>query len=131
MEKYHPKQELAPRDVVARAIHQEMVDQESDCVYLDISQRPAAWIEERFPKILRECLKYGIDMRRQQLADGVHLVSGVRTGFRHMVVETDQGLIVADAPAGWVELHQLPASDLVPGFSISGLSENFIDFLQQ
>ena len=41
-----------------------------------------------------------VDMRLVELADGVHLVRGVRTGFQHLVVETTEGLIVADAPAG-------------------------------
>ena len=70
-----------------------------------------------------------IDMQRIDLADGVHLVRGVRTGFQHLVVDTEEGLVIADAPAGWVELHQLPPEDLVPGLGISGLSERFIDFL--
>ncbi|MGI9249435.1 MAG: MBL fold metallo-hydrolase, partial [Woeseiaceae bacterium] len=47
----------------------------------------------------------------------------------HLVIETTKGLIVADAPAGWVELQQLPPADLVPGYGISGLSENFVDYL--
>jgi glyoxylase-like metal-dependent hydrolase (beta-lactamase superfamily II) len=72
-----------------------------------------------------------VDMRLVELANGVHLVRGVRTGFQHLVVETEQGLIVADAPAGWVELHQVPPTDLVPGLGISGLSETFIDFLAE
>jgi glyoxylase-like metal-dependent hydrolase (beta-lactamase superfamily II) len=70
-----------------------------------------------------------IDMRREALADGVWVVRGVRTGFHHLVVETSSGLIVADAPAGWVEIHQIPPADLVSGLGISGLSEGFIDFL--
>lgn len=72
-----------------------------------------------------------VDMSLVDLADGVHLVRGVRTGFQHLVVETTEGLVVADAPAGWVELHQIPPTDLVPGLSISGLSEKFIDFLAE
>ena len=48
-----------------------------------------------------------------------------------MVVETEDGLVVADAPAGWVELHQFPPTDLVPGLGISGLSEQLISFLAQ
>lgn len=70
-----------------------------------------------------------IGMQLETLADGVHRVTGVRTGFHHLVVETEGGLVVADAPAGWVELHQLPPADLVPGLGISGLSERLIDFL--
>lgn len=72
-----------------------------------------------------------INLEMHPVAEGVHLVSGVRTGFSHIVIETASGLVVGDAPAGWVELQQLPPADLVPGLSISGLSENFIDFLGQ
>lgn len=70
-----------------------------------------------------------IDMQVINLTDGVYLVRGVRTGFQHLVVDTDEGLVVADAPAGWVEFHQIPPSDLVPGHGVSGLSEKLIDFL--
>jgi glyoxylase-like metal-dependent hydrolase (beta-lactamase superfamily II) len=65
------------------------------------------------------------------LTDGVYLVRNVRTGFRHIVVDTDEGLVIGDAPAGWIELHQVPPGDLVPGLGLSGLSENFVDFLKQ
>lgn len=70
-----------------------------------------------------------VSMLLVELAEGVYLVRGVRTGFQHLVVRTAKGLVVADAPAGWVELQQIPPADLVPGLGISGLSEQFIDFL--
>lgn len=70
-----------------------------------------------------------INMQIIDLTDGVYLVRGVRTGFQHLVVDTDEGLVVADAPAGWVEFHHIPPSDLVPGLGVSGLSEKFIEFL--
>ena len=70
-----------------------------------------------------------VNMERVDLADDVHLITGVRSGFQHLVVNTAEGLVVADAPAGWVELHQIPPADLVPGLGISGLSERFVDFL--
>lgn len=72
-----------------------------------------------------------IDMSLETIADGVYLVRHVRTGFQHMVVDTSDGLVVADAPAGWVEFHQVPPADLVPGLGISGLSERFVDFLRE
>ncbi len=72
-----------------------------------------------------------INLSIEELTEGVHFVKGVRTGFGHIVIETGAGLVVGDAPAGWVELHQLPPADLVPGYGISGLSENFIDFLHE
>jgi glyoxylase-like metal-dependent hydrolase (beta-lactamase superfamily II) len=72
-----------------------------------------------------------VNMELVNLSDGIYLVQGVRTGFQHLVIETDKGLVVADAPAGWVELHQIPPEDLVPGLGISGLSEMLIDFLAE
>ena len=71
-----------------------------------------------------------IDMALDGIAEGVWIVRGVRSGFQHLVVDTDDGLVVADAPAGWVEFHHLPPSDLVPGLGVSGLSEKLVDFLQ-
>lgn len=70
-----------------------------------------------------------IDMQTVGLADEVYLVRGVRTGFQHLVVDTPDGLVVADAPAGWVELHQLPPADLVPGLGAHGLSQKLIEHL--
>jgi glyoxylase-like metal-dependent hydrolase (beta-lactamase superfamily II) len=72
-----------------------------------------------------------INMRRIDVADGVYLVRGVRTGFQHLVADTAEGLVIADAPAGWLELHEVPPVDFVPGLGISGLSERFVDFLQE
>lgn len=72
-----------------------------------------------------------VAMQLERLEEDVYLVRGVRTGFRHLVVETTEGLVVADAPAGWVELHQLPPRDLVPGLGISGLSERLIAFIER
>lgn len=71
-----------------------------------------------------------VNMRLINLTDDVYVVRGVRTGFQHLVIRTDQGLVIGDAPAGWVEFHHIPPSDLVPGLGISGLSEQFIDFLR-
>lgn len=72
-----------------------------------------------------------IDMRLENLGGGAHIVRGVRTGFHHMVVETGDGLVVGDAPTGWVELQQIPPADLVPGLGVSGLSERLVDFLNE
>lgn len=70
-----------------------------------------------------------VAMRLESLTKGVYLVNTVRTGFNHLVVDTEEGLVIGDAPAGWVELPQVPPADLVPGLGVSGLSEKFVDFL--
>lgn len=67
MKKYHPLESLAPRDVVARAIHTEMLKNDEPCVYVDISQKNSAWIKKRFPNIYKECLSKGIDMTNQPI----------------------------------------------------------------
>ena len=59
--------ELAPRDVVARAIDFEMKKRGLDCVYLDISHKPESFLEEHFPNILARCRELGIDMAREPI----------------------------------------------------------------
>jgi L-aspartate oxidase len=67
MSRFDERAELAPRDIVARAIDHEMKRLGSECVYLDISHRSAEFIEAHFPTILAHCLELGIDMRKEPL----------------------------------------------------------------
>ncbi|MCB1790606.1 MAG: L-aspartate oxidase [Gammaproteobacteria bacterium] len=67
MAAFDERGELAPRDIVARAIDHEMKRLGIDCVYLDISHKPAAEIERLFPTIHQRCLELGFDMRKEPL----------------------------------------------------------------
>lgn len=67
MKKYHPDAELAPRDVVSRAILEEMIAEKEDCVYLDISHKNAEYLQTRFPTINAYCLENKIDMTKEPI----------------------------------------------------------------
>ena len=67
MPRHDSRAELAPRDVVARAIDFEMKKGGFDCVYLDISHQPLAFIQEHFPNIYARCKELGIDMASQPI----------------------------------------------------------------
>jgi len=67
MPKHDARAELAPRDVVARAIDFEMKKRGLDCVYLDIAHKGEAFIKEHFPNIYARCLELGIDITREPI----------------------------------------------------------------
>jgi len=65
MQQHDERAELAPRDVVARAIDFEIKKRGIDCVFLDITHQPAEFIQEHFPTILARCKEFGIDITQQ------------------------------------------------------------------
>lgn len=83
MEKYHSLLELAPRDIVARAIVSEMEETGATHVYLDITHEEPETIKHRFPTIYETCIGYGLDMTTDWIpvAPAAHyMMGGVQTG---------------------------------------------------
>lgn len=67
MQRFDPRAELAPRDIVARAIDHEMKRLGADCVFLDISHQSEDFIKSHFPTVYERCLTFGIDITRQPI----------------------------------------------------------------
>jgi L-aspartate oxidase len=67
MDKFDPRAELAPRDIVARAIDHEMKRLGADCLYLDVSHKPKEFIKNHFPTIYERCLKFRVDITKDPI----------------------------------------------------------------
>ncbi len=84
MSRYHADAELAPRDVVARAVFDQMRLTQTDHVLLDVTHKPANVIPARFPQIYKFCLEHGLDITQEAIpvAPAAHyMMGGVKTNL--------------------------------------------------
>lgn len=120
MANYHSDKELAPRDIVARAIAAEMVRTRHDCVYLDISKKDSSWLEERFPTIFQHCLKYNIDISKEPIpvVPAAHYTcGGVKTDLQGRTTLKNLYAIGEVACTGLHGANRLASTSLLEGLT--------------
>ncbi|MGD9387272.1 MAG: L-aspartate oxidase [Gammaproteobacteria bacterium] len=118
MHRYDARAELAPRDIVARAIHSEMAAHKLEFVLLDISHAGADFVRRHFPNTYEHCLAVGIDITREPIpvAPAAHYTcGGVVTGGAG---QTDLAGLYAIGETAWTGLHganRLASNSLLEG----------------
>ena len=105
MQKYDSRKSLAPRDIVARAINSEILRTAHPCMYLDMRDKPAGFMAERFPHIYETCKSYGIDAEKEMIPivpSAHYQCGGVKTNTNG---QTSLRGLYAAGEAGCTGLH--------------------------
>jgi L-aspartate oxidase len=116
MDAVHPQGSLAPRDIVARAIRQEMATSGEPCVFLDLSAMPGGFAKERFPNIFERCLAYGVDISRDPIpvVPAAHFAcGGVHTDLNGRTNILNLGAIGETACTGLHGANRLASTSLL------------------
>jgi L-aspartate oxidase len=118
MQSHDPRGDLAPRDVVARAVDFEMKKSGADHVWLDITDKKPSFVKERFPNIFEECLRWGIDITQQPIpvVPAAHFMcGGITTNLEGRTTMPGLWAIGECASTGLHGANRLASNSLLEG----------------
>ncbi len=130
MEKYHEDLELAPRDVVSRAILNEMIELKDDFVFLDITHKDSTWVKERFPTIYNYCLEHGVDISKQSIpvVPAAHYTcGGVKTDMKGRTTLDNLYAVGEVACTGLHGANRLASTSLLEGLTFGYIAAEEIE----